>query len=170
MQIGDCCDCPGSTGTFTCNVGCCTDAPGDSADVNLGIGGLSADDCEGAACGNIQGIYTATWRGLIPQCTWRYEASGYCDSTCGAGSGGCGATYALLVEVRINAVSCKIEATVSLTMTSDGTCACDTSAGATYRSASAPTSCVGVFTLDKLTEDWEDACGGSLPETITVTF
>lgn len=173
LGLGCCCVSSGSGGGPIPPTGCpalCCIASSAVVEVNLGTGGLSADDCTGSGCANIKGIYDCDWRGAAPQCIWRYESSGYCQSTCGSITT-CAETYSLIVEVTIHALTCKVEASVTLSLDGPDDCPCDRSGFALYRSSLAPSPlCSGSVTLSKVSENWSDACTGSLPATITVNF
>ena len=165
----------GSEGTRFCTP-CCTDAPENDYDVDLGAGGLSADDCTGVGCGNIKGIFSAAFKGqTFSACEWEYVKVGYCPSTCGTPAGDCADTYTLLVKVsifRVGANQCKMQVDVQLNLGGQDTCPCDRGGSAVYRMAPADpamTSCSGTFTLTKISEDWTAACTGTLPAQITVT-
>lgn len=166
-QTGLHCCCAGSVGgsgvgPYICPIICCT-ATSEIVEVDLGAGGLSADDCTGAGCGNVAGLFDCDFRGSFPECTWRYDGPDWCPSTCYSAD-----DYDLGIDVTIDDVTCKLQAIITLSI-AQNELGCDRAGTATYRTAGAAT-CSGTETLSKVTEDWPDACTGTLPATITVRF
>lgn len=166
-----------------CPTNCC-DSNKDTLTLDFGAGGLTADDCEGSGCGDISGNFDLDWLGVAGSssgehyCLWGYQTVAWCDSTCGMASGFCADTYTLTIYGHIVPDTCEVEVEVTLgiILCAAGHPDCtDTVARAIYRSSTTlgpdeECGTGGAVTLNKISEDWADACGGSLPATITATF
>lgn len=160
-----CCDDP---------VSCvCCDEPGPYAEMvlDLGAGGWTDDECD--YCDQVAGEFTVT---IFQQlfCNWLYIEEDVClDCTDCQEDGACIDTADFRIELQlVTFPACLWRAYVRIYQpVKDPSCSCACKIEAVYESAELESAdCRDLpVTLTKVSETFDgDACGGALPETITL--